>query len=269
MLRITSALQNVSTNTVVYTNCYPRSCNVGGVALDEFSIAIDSTRSPTDAREFRRDLEKYFQLPIEYLFLTHRHTDHRNGIPAFQDLTIVSRAKTSELMPKTVKWDKLNTLTFKDELVINGIDNEVKVELYRLGGHTAGSSILYFPNEKVVFAGDLVIEFVPVVAGMEKTFNPDEWIKALEFIKSLDVEKIVPGHSWFNKAHYAKSDLDQHTEVLIAFRSQVVGAIKNKIDLIDLDVPQSEFLDFLEAQIPTLPIKHQKRVIKQIESTKQ
>jgi hypothetical protein len=104
---------------------------------------------------------------------------------------------------------------------------------------------------------------------MERTFNPDEWISGLEFLKTLNVEKIVPGHSWFNKVYYSKSDLDQHIEVLKAYRNHVINAIEKKTSFNTLNVPQSKFLHDLTAKIPNLPIKHQKRVTRQIESAKQ
>jgi glyoxylase-like metal-dependent hydrolase (beta-lactamase superfamily II) len=141
-----SKLQRISPNTVVCINCYRRSCNVGGIALGDFSIAIDSTNSPIDGRVFRNELEDFFNIPVKYMFLTHRHPDHRKGIPAFKDLTIISSEKTAKLMPKAVKWDKLNTVTFKDQFILKSGDNNLKIEFHHVGGHTGGSSILNFPQ---------------------------------------------------------------------------------------------------------------------------
>ena len=261
-----SKLQAVSPRTVVSINVYPGSCNVGGVALEEFTIAIDGTHSPLDGKDFREELEKYFQLPVKYLFLTHTHTDHRNGIPAFKDLTILSSERTANHMPKTVKWKDLNTITFDKKYEIKGTDT-LKVELHRIGGHSIGSSILYFPSEKVIFAGDLIVEFVPLA--IDRTFNPDELITGLERIKSMDVEKIVPGHSWFFKVFYTKMELEEQIILLRTLRSYVMEAHEDNRKFNDLTMPQSDFLEDLEAKIPTSPIAWQKKTTRQIKSSKQ
>ncbi|MFW9993427.1 MAG: MBL fold metallo-hydrolase [Candidatus Odinarchaeota archaeon] len=258
-------LQAVSPNTAVSINYYRRSCNVGGAALGDFSIAIDSTRSPVDGKAFRDELEDYFQLPVKYLFLTHSHTDHRNGIPAFKDITIVSSEKTAKHMPKTVRWSSLETVTFDDKFVISSNDS-LKVEFHHIGGHTVGSSILYFPSEKVLFAGDLVVEFVPI--SIDRTFSPDDLITGLEYIQSLDVEKIVPGHSWFDKIFYTKTELNQQITLLKTLRKLMIDAIEDNISLAEIEMPRSEFLEDLVAKIPTLPVKLRSNVTRQIESVK-
>ncbi|MFX1507560.1 MAG: hypothetical protein ACFFDC_15860, partial [Promethearchaeota archaeon] len=129
-----SKLQSISSNTVVCINCYRRSGNVGGVSLGDFSISIDSTNSPSDGRAHRTELEEFFHIPVKYLFLTHRHPDHRKGISAFKDLTVISSEKTAKLMPKTVKWDKLNTLTFKDQFILESKDTNLSVAFHHVGG---------------------------------------------------------------------------------------------------------------------------------------
>ena len=55
---------------------------------------------------------------------------------------------------------------------------------------TPGDSFLYLPKEKIVVAGDLLIN--PVTFALSS--YPTGWIKTLEYIDSLDASIIVPGH---------------------------------------------------------------------------
>jgi glyoxylase-like metal-dependent hydrolase (beta-lactamase superfamily II) len=66
------------------------------------------------------------------------------------------------------------------------------VELIEVGpAHTGGDVIVYVPDARTVFAGDIVfVGSTPVMwAGSVRT-----WIAALERILALDVETVVPGH---------------------------------------------------------------------------
>lgn len=61
------------------------------------------------------------------------------------------------------------------------------------GGHTAGSSIVYIPEDRVLFAGDLVFAKTFPWAG-DPSANPDVWIDAFKAILRLEIETIIPGH---------------------------------------------------------------------------
>lgn len=67
-----------------------------------------------------------------------------------------------------------------------------KVQLIEVGpAHTSGDLMLYVPDAKVLFSGDILfIGSTPVMwAG-----PVENWIRALDLILDLDVETIVPGH---------------------------------------------------------------------------
>ncbi len=67
-----------------------------------------------------------------------------------------------------------------------------KVQLIEVGpAHTSGDLMVYVPDAKTLFAGDIVfIGSTPVMwAG-----PVENWLNALDLILDLDVETIVPGH---------------------------------------------------------------------------
>lgn len=68
----------------------------------------------------------------------------------------------------------------------------VAVHLLYVGpAHTAGDVIVHLPEQKVVFAGDVLFRLCTPI-GWEGTF--DNWLQALDRIIAFDPQVIVPGH---------------------------------------------------------------------------
>jgi len=79
--------------------------------------------------------------------------------------------------------------TYTDKLTLKLGDREIQV-LHHDRAITPGDSFLFLPKEKIVIAGDLLIN--PVTYALSS--YPTGWIKTLEYIDSLDASIIVPGH---------------------------------------------------------------------------
>lgn len=83
----------------------------------------------------------------------------------------------------------LSTLTFDRSLVFH---RRPTLEVHFLGrGHTDGDAILYLPDEKVIFLGDLF--WVRMLPNVSDGFTL-EWIETLEAVLELDATRYVPGH---------------------------------------------------------------------------
>lgn len=81
------------------------------------------------------------------------------------------------------------TLTFTDKIDIDLGNREVQVK-YLGRGNTAGDAIVYLPKEKIVVAGDLLVEPLP----FPYDGYPSEWVETLHKMAELDATTIVPGH---------------------------------------------------------------------------
>jgi glyoxylase-like metal-dependent hydrolase (beta-lactamase superfamily II) len=200
----------------VYANCEGETGgNVGIVVMDEVVAAVDA-QYPVSGGDFRRSIATVTENPVTHLLLTHDHGDHVLGNQAFEDCEIVSHRRLEEKMGERLRTDwapgnlermleeikknrperaylyeglriVLPTKTFEDRYEINGI------EMTRLGGHTDCSSVVYVPEDRVLFAGDLMFAKTFPWAG-DPTADPDTWIEAFKRMLAMDVETIVPGH---------------------------------------------------------------------------
>jgi glyoxylase-like metal-dependent hydrolase (beta-lactamase superfamily II) len=89
------------------------------------------------------------------------------------------------------------TRTFDKELDLNVGDKPV--HLIEVGpAHTRGDVLVYSPNDRVVYTGDILfIEGTPIMWQ-----GPvDNWIKACELIEDMEVDLIVPGHGPITDKH--------------------------------------------------------------------
>ena len=215
-------LEEVSSHTVANTMGLGRG-NVGAIGLRNFIIAIDSTIYAKTAQLFRKNLESHFKLPVKYIVFTHYHADHIFGIGPFKDVvSFCSEEMLKNMQSRSIKQSyeqrvkdltkedplaegvefRLPDVAFNKKLLI--VDEDLYVEVIHLGGHTSGSSIIYFPYEKVLFASDLIFAKMFPYAG-DTTCNPELYIKALETMREMKPDIIVPGHGRILKGYDFRS----------------------------------------------------------------
>jgi cyclase len=84
---------------------------------------------------------------------------------------------------------RLPNITFEGSLTIHGTRREI--EILTLAGHTASDLVLYLPDDKIAFTGDLLfVNNHPYLAGS----SPELWRKSLREIGKLGLQALVPGH---------------------------------------------------------------------------
>jgi cyclase len=183
--------------------------NAGLVVDRDGSMAIDALMVPSMTRKFLSAIKRVSSKPVSRLINTHHHVDHTGGNYLFAGAEIVSHThcrseilKTGiqsevlqQLMPKYAsEYCRLKlsapTVTFADRLVFHQSGRQI--ELRHLGpAHTYGDAMVYLPEERVLFSGDLAFFYVTPLAFQGHVGN---WIKVADRILEMDVETIVPGH---------------------------------------------------------------------------
>lgn len=159
--------------TETYTNTFP----------DAKVVAHEKTREMMagPAIEFNRPgLER--QLPGYVAMLEERVASHPAVQPVLDDARFFLAQKRNARLV-------LPTVTYRDRLDLTLGERTIQVIHYDRAV-TPGDSLLYLPAEKIVIAGDLLVN--PVSFALSS--YPTGWLRTLEQIDALDATVIVPGH---------------------------------------------------------------------------
>lgn len=204
--------------------------NAGIIVGKDGIVVVDTLVSAKEAQRFIRDIRKVSDKPIRYVVDTHYHLDHAFGNAEFVKLgaVVISHANDWKNLEKngepTLKNAKnfgltekdmagtaiaLPTLTFTDRMTISLGDEEIQL-IYVAPSHTSGSILVNIPDKKVLFAGDVLFtDFHPFMAEGDLA----GWLKNLDYIAALDVERIIPGHGPLS----GKKDIADMKGYLVAF----------------------------------------------------
>ncbi|MBB6454017.1 glyoxylase-like metal-dependent hydrolase (beta-lactamase superfamily II) [Salirhabdus euzebyi] len=95
-------------------------------------------------------------------------------------------------------------LIFEDKLVLHGANRRVELYCYG-GGHTPSDTLLYLPEDKIAFMGDIVTEALHL-----PIHDPEEFLLILNKVEKMEINQLVPGHgnvSTFASLHELKDYL--------------------------------------------------------------
>lgn len=186
--------------------------NVGAIVGTDAILAIEARATPVMAQRWIDVLRaEVGDLPFGDLVLTHYHAVRTLGASAFGARRIVAHARTKALidergaqdwaseqgrMPRlflgaeTIPGLTHPTTTFEDAMTLD-LGNRT-VELRYLGrGHTSGDLVVWLPEERICFAGDLVeAQAAPY---MGDAHVADWSTTTLDNVAALDADQLVGG----------------------------------------------------------------------------
>jgi len=216
--------------------------NAGFVITDDGVVVIDALGAPALASEMIDAIHRLTPLPIRAVIVTHYHADHIYGLQVLKAagaVILAHQAAREYLNSETARlrleasrtdlapWiDKDTRLVPADEwldgardIVIGGVRLQVKP----VGpSHTPEDLVIYLPQEKVLFAGDLVFRSrIPFVGQADSR----QWIKALDELLAFDAAVIMPGHGPVSTD--ARQDMELTRDYLVHLRRVMGQAAKN------------------------------------------
>ena len=186
--------------------------NVGCILGTDAILAIEARATPFMARKWIDVVRaEVSDLPFGDLVLTHYHAVRTLGASAFGARRIIAHANTKALieergaedwaseqgrMPRlfagaeTIPGLTHPTDTFDDVMTLD-LGNR-RVELRYLGrGHTSGDIVAWLPDERILFAGDLVEARAAPYMGDS---YPGEWSSStLDAVAELGATQLVGG----------------------------------------------------------------------------
>ena len=137
---------------------------------------------------------------IDTVVLTHVHSDHSEGIKAFEDThTKIAMSGAEMEFVRTVAPHYGKTIggpEFEPDISLEEGDIQIGDLIFQViptPGHSPGSICLYWPDKKVLFSGDVIfsqgIGRTDLVGG-----NGKELKESIKKISSLQVDYLLPGH---------------------------------------------------------------------------
>lgn len=184
--------------------------NTGIIIGDDGVMVIDTQATPDMAQDVIRRIREVTDKPIKYVVLSHYHAVRVMGASAYNPEHIIASQATYDLIVERGQFDfdsevgrfprlfqgvesvpglTWPTLTFEHSMTL--WMGKRRVELKHIGrGHTKGDIVVWLPEEKVLFSGDLV-EFGATPYTGDAYLR--DWPQTLANVRALGAEKLVPG----------------------------------------------------------------------------
>lgn len=180
------------------------------VQTKEGFVVIDSGPTYGYASQAYEQMQKIASLPVKYVVITHDHDDHWLGNSFYKEkgalligpetyeqnihpgmVTRMEKSVGKEIYAGT-KVVKLDAVV-QDSLDLTVGDTVFHIKQLVKQAHTKGDLVVYLPQKKVLFAGDLV--FNDRISSLRDGSIIGS-LKALELIDSLHPKIIVGGHGY-------------------------------------------------------------------------
>ena len=189
------------------------SSNAGVLVTDDGVLVIDTRQHPRDGQDLLDRIRKITDKPIKWVINTHFHGDHHYGNSVFKaaGATIVAQQETARLMrqvqdkemarrgnffksrgydPSEVKL-VLPDVTFDREMTIRLGGRDIRL-VYLGPGQQVGDTFTFLPHVRTVYTTGM---FGPrSMPNMAFTPSVESWIKLLNELAAMDVDRILPAH---------------------------------------------------------------------------
>ena len=208
----------------------------GFIIGDTGVIVIDTQMFAEMARNVQRQIALHTPNRVNVMILTHSDPDHVNALPSYpRGLEIIAQENTkSDILnelahprfwfskpPAEIK-DFLPThlVQSREELVRDGVRMAL---LHIAPAHTDGDLAIYLPDQKMVFAGDILTPTVGAYPGihLEKRGTSLGWIKTIQAFLELDADLFVSGHGGVQ----TRADLQRRLQAAVERRAQIEALV--------------------------------------------
>ncbi len=233
--------------------------NTGIVIGDDAVLVIDTQATPVMAADVIRRIREVTDKPIKYVLLSHYHAVRVLGASAYAPEHIIASVDTLDLIRERGEQDKASeigrfprlfrnvdsvppgltwpTLTFTGRMTL--WLGRLEVQILQLGrGHTKGDTVVWLPQDRILFSGDLV-EFDATPYAGDAYFS--DWPATLDAVAALKPRKLVPGRgaALVDEAQVAAGLAGTRAFISDVYRAVQAGAAAGK----DLKTVYRETLD--------------------------
>jgi len=184
--------------------------NTGIVVSDDAVMVIDTQATPKTAQAVIEHIRSVTDKPIKYVVLSHYHAVRVLGAMAYEAEHVICSEATREMIvergaqdyksevqrfprlfqaAETIPGLTWPTITFNDRMTI--WLGKLQVDIIHVGrGHTKGDTVVWLPEERTLFSGDLVEYGATPYAG---DAHYKDWPETLQKLRDLKALALVPG----------------------------------------------------------------------------
>jgi cyclase len=216
--------------------------NVAFIVTGEGVVLIDTPMLPDEARQWMVEIRQRTDEKILYVINTDHHRAHVIGNQYFPTATVIAHEHAWKEMksygdsfrtrlinmyrdriPEAVEEWKEHLQIIKPEITFTGrtilYKGDKEMHLIPVGGHTLATSVIHFPNEKLLFTGDAVVTNRPPFLSQG---NTKQWLEALTYLRKLRYDVLIPGHGELT----GKEATEKMSEYLRMVRRKVRSAYR-------------------------------------------
>jgi cyclase len=195
--------ERVAEDIFCFTSELYLQATASAILTPEGTVIIDTLPFPEETREMLRFIRRRSKSQVYYVILTHHHVDHTYGtcfLPGEviahdrcrrilekhgYDILSADQAQNPELAEVEIK---LPEVVFERGEISLHVGRKT-ISLIHTPGHSSDGISAYVREDKVLFAGDLVMP-VPYIVGGDRAAMRE----SLHTIRELAVDSIVQGH---------------------------------------------------------------------------
>jgi len=237
--------------------------NAGFIVTGDGVIVVDALASPAQGRQLLETIRSVTSEPVRWLVLTHHHPDHHFGAIVFRRLgakivahpdrrTLAGEGGEGSLLAdwvRVVGLDAMRGFEFADE-PDRPVSTSDTIHLGRrsvvvshpAAAHTAGDLIVWLPEQRILFAGDILVEdgVTMIVDGSSGAL-----LQALAAIEGLGPRIVIPGHG----------SIPDEPEALIARTRRYITSLQQEMSAaVERGIPMGRALAALPPADETRPV---------------
>jgi glyoxylase-like metal-dependent hydrolase (beta-lactamase superfamily II) len=227
-------------------------------------MLVDAQLTKTSAEKVLQQI-KETKKPLSIIYITHEHADHFLGLEVFKEayprVRIIATSAVVDRINKVYqekidKWKKiLGSGATSHAVAISKLDGNFitfessKIEVLKnIQGDTDENTMLWIPGQRILIAGDVVVNNVHVYTAETDSKARGKWLNSLQKIRELKPSVVIPGHSKVGVPLDASTAVDFTENYLLAFEEELKKA-KDPDSLINTmkdKFPSADFLLALE-----------------------
>jgi len=212
-------------------------------------MVIDTQATPVMAQDVIRHIRTVTDKPIEYVVLSHYHAVRVLGASGYRPRHVIASRDTYDLIVERGEADMKSeierfprlfqavesvpgltwpTLVFEKRMTL--WLGRLQVEILQLGrGHTKGDTVVWLPQDRVLFSGDLVeYAATPYTGDAYLT----DWPATLDALEALRPASLVPGRgAALRTPEQVKEGLDGTRAFVTAMFDEVKRGVAAGADL--------------------------------------